>query len=199
MRAVADEYVRLADVLAPLPEAAWDTASLCDGWRVREVVAHVTMPVRYGTEAFLAELAACGGDFTKLSNVVAARDSALPTTQLLDQLRSDGLHEWIPPGGGEIGALSHAVIHGLDVTVPLGLVAAPPPAAHATVLDALAGGVHAHFGVSLDGVRLEATDADWSFGSGDVRRGGTDELILWLSGRGPLAVAPGTGARSGSS
>ena len=36
------------------------------------------MPARYDGPAFMAELEAAGGDFTALSNTVAARDGALP-------------------------------------------------------------------------------------------------------------------------
>ena len=53
---VAAEYLALADVLDSLSLAAWDTPSLCDGWRVREVAAHMTMPARYDEDAFMAEL-----------------------------------------------------------------------------------------------------------------------------------------------
>ena len=74
------------------------------------------MPARLTPEQFGAEMAAAGGDFTVLSDTVAARDAALPVADLLDQLRSPGLHAWQPPGGGAAGALSHAVIHSLDVT-----------------------------------------------------------------------------------
>src|SRR5579864_1242789 len=104
---VAASYVGLADGLEALPESAWDTPSMCEGWRVREVVAHLTMPVRYTEETFMAELRECDFDFTRLSNRVAARDSALPTGELLGQLRDEALHHWTPPGGGSHGALSH--------------------------------------------------------------------------------------------
>ena len=118
--AVAAEFLALAEVLDGLPNAGWDTPSLCDGWRVREVVAHVTMPVRYSPEAFRAELQDCGGDFSRLSNRIAARDAALPADVLVGGLRDQTMHRWLPPGGGPIGALNHVVIHALDVTVPLG-------------------------------------------------------------------------------
>ena len=38
---VAGQRRDLADAVADLPGAAWDTPSLCAGWRVRDVVAHV--------------------------------------------------------------------------------------------------------------------------------------------------------------
>ena len=72
---IAAEFLALADLLDATP-AAWDAPSLCEGWRTREVVAHMTMPARYDAEAFMAEMAAAGGDFAELSNTVAARDGA---------------------------------------------------------------------------------------------------------------------------
>ena len=162
--AVTSEFLALADVLDALPDAGWDTPSLCEGWRVREVVAHLTMPVRYSPEEFHAELADCGGDFTQLSNRVASRDAALPPDVLVGNLRDDAMHRWVPPGGGQMGALNHVVIHGLDVTVALGMPPHRPEATIRSVLDDLAtGGTHAHFGVALTGLGLRATDIDWSF------------------------------------
>ncbi len=58
----AAEYLALADLLASIAEAEWDCPSLCDGWRVREVVAHLTMPARYGNAEFMTELEAHGFD-----------------------------------------------------------------------------------------------------------------------------------------
>ena len=103
--AVAEEYGALADLLEASDAAVWDAPSLCEGWRTREVVAHMTMPARYAGPAFMAELEAAGGDFTRLSNTVAARDGALPVPALLADLRSEVLHAWQPPGGGMEGAL----------------------------------------------------------------------------------------------
>jgi uncharacterized protein (TIGR03083 family) len=119
--AIASEFLALADLLNTLPDSGWDTPSLCAGWRVREVVAHLTMPVRYSAEQFMAELRDCDGDFTRLSNVVASRDAALPASDLVPSLRDEMMHHWTPPGGGFIGALNHVVIHSLDITVPLGV------------------------------------------------------------------------------
>src|SRR3954453_7999359 len=110
---VAPTLEGLADLLAAADAETWDAPSLCEKWQVRHVVAHVTMPARLSAEQFGAEMAAAGGDFTLLSDNVAARDASLPIAELLHALRSPVLHEWQPPGGGAAGALSHAVIHAL--------------------------------------------------------------------------------------
>jgi uncharacterized protein (TIGR03083 family) len=181
--AVTGEYLSLAELLDPLPDAAWDTPSLCAGWRVREVVAHLTMAARYSTEQFMAQLRECEGDFTRLSDVVAARDAGLDRGVLVGNLRDPGLHDWTPPGGGRRGALSHVVIHGLDVTVPLGQPRPADPALLAVLDDLTHGGSHVHFGFDLTGVALRATDADWAFGSGEVVTGTAEDLVLLLTGR----------------
>lgn len=195
---VATTYSSLADLLAAADDL-WDTPSLCDAWQVRHVVAHVTMPVRLTPEAFGAEMAAARGDFTTLSNTVAARDAALPAATLLDQLRSPRLHAWEPPGGGAAGAVSHAVIHSLDVTVALDQPAVAPTTAVVSVLEGITAADGAWFGLDLAGVRLEATDLDWSWGDGEVFRADSGRLVALLSGRTlpdgrRLAKAAATGA-----
>jgi uncharacterized protein (TIGR03083 family) len=176
-------YDGLADVLDAGPADTWDAPTLCAGWQVRHVVAHVTMPARLSAEQFGAEMAAARGDFTVLSDTVAARDAALPTAELLEALRSPVLHAWQPPGGGAAGALSHAVIHSLDVTVALGRPAVAPVEAVVAVLDQLTAADGAFFGIDLTGVRLEATDTAWSWGSGEPVRADSGQLVALLSGR----------------
>jgi uncharacterized protein (TIGR03083 family) len=180
---VGTTYERLADLLDSGPPETWDTPSLCEGWLVRHVVAHVTMPARLTPEQFGTEMAAAGGDFTVLSNAVAARDAALPAAEQLGALRAELLHEWEPPGGGPAAALSHATIHSLDITIALHRPPVAPLQALIAVLDQLTAANGALFGVDLTGVRLEAVDTDWGWGRGCAVRADCDEIIALLSGR----------------
>jgi uncharacterized protein (TIGR03083 family) len=180
---VAPTFDGLADLLAAAPADTWDAPSLCEKWQVRHVVAHVTMPARLTPEQFGAEMAAAGGDFAVLSDAVAARNGSLPPAEHLAALRSPVLHAWQPPGGGAAGALSHAVIHSLDVTIALDRPAVAPHEAVVAVLDQLTAADGAWFGVDLTGVRLEAADTGRSWGSGDVVRADSGLLVALLSGR----------------
>jgi uncharacterized protein (TIGR03083 family) len=180
---VAPTYQGLAELLTAPAADAWAAPSLCGGWRVRHVIAHVTMPARLTPEQFGAELAAARGDFAVLSETVAMRDAALPIPELLDQLRSERLHRWQPPVAGAAGALNHAVIHSLDVTIALDQPPVAPAAAVAAVLDQLSTARGTLFGVDLTDVRLEATDTDWSWGGGQLVRADSGSLVALLSGR----------------
>ena len=180
---VPPTYQGLADLLTTMAVDTWDTPSWCEKWSVRQVIAHVTMPARLTPAQFGDEMAAAGGDFTVLSDTVATRDASLPVAELLGQLRSPRLHAWRPPGGGSAGALSHAVIHSLDATIALDRPAVAPAEAATAVLDLLTASDGTLFGVDLTGVRLEATDTDWSWGSGHRVRADSGSLVALLSGR----------------
>jgi hypothetical protein len=98
------------------------------------------------------------------------------------------MQAWTPPGGGAIGALIHAVIHGLDITEALDLDRRPPAARVRMVLDGLTTPRSlSHFGVALHGVQLRAEDLDWSYGMGRLVSAPAVDLALILSGRRPAS------------
>ncbi len=188
-RHVKGELLDLADLLETSPSSVWDAASLCDGWRTREVVAHMTMPARYSDDQFMAKLSEAGGDFTRLSDELATADGARPIPELVAGLRSDTLHSWRPPGGREEDALTHCVIHGLDVTEAIGIDRTVPPERIRTVLRTVAPLDRPNlFGTDLVGLELRADDLDWTFGSGEELNGPAQVLALVVCGR---RVPPG--------
>lgn len=179
---IAAEYLDLARILEAGPPSAWNAPSLCAGWRTREVVAHLTMPLRYPPEPFMAELTKANGDFNLMADVCAKKDAAaLPSERLLAELRDPRLHAWQPPDGGSEGALTHVVIHGLDITVPLGVERRVPDHRLRTVLDVATRleSLRANIG----GVELRANDLDWSLGAGTPVKGQAQDLLLVLFGR----------------
>lgn len=180
---VGRQLATLADALSDQPASVADAPSLCEGWAVKNVVAHMTMAARYDGPAFGRELAAAGGKFQRLSETVARRDGELPFPQLLADLRSDTMAAWTPPGGGAMGALSHVVIHGLDITSAVDLPRTCDDEACRRVLDAMASGLADHFGTDPSGRELRATDLDWQHGEGRATEASAADLILALAGR----------------
>jgi uncharacterized protein (TIGR03083 family) len=201
MNIIAEHRRALADALDSLTPDQWRSESLCAGWTPAHVLAHQTMPFRISGEEFMAGLQRCGGDFTTFSDEIAARDSRLPPAELVRALRENADTPWSPPGGGLAGALSHDVIHGLDISWPLRLQYEIPAAAMTTVLDslvrpltlaaddALAAEVHSDagheslFGFPLAGITVRATDLGWSAGHGAQLSGRGRDLLPLLAGR----------------
>ena len=154
----------LADVLAGL-DAAGGPRRVCKGWTVRHVVAHLTLPAAPRpalssgccSPRVPLELASSAGR--------SARRRAPPDERLL-ALRSNRLHAWRPPGGGAAGALVHALVHSLDVTIPLAIEREPRCTSVRVALDALVAPTSLkHFGVDLTASSCAPRPA-WSHGSG---------------------------------
>jgi uncharacterized protein (TIGR03083 family) len=82
------ERERLAGLLAGLQAEEWDSPSLCRGWRVREVVAHITMPFRTSLPRLVVGLAAAGFSFNRYADRAARADAArMSGAELLASLR----------------------------------------------------------------------------------------------------------------
>jgi uncharacterized protein (TIGR03083 family) len=184
MPMIAAERRAFGAVLEGLAEPDWNASSLCAGWRVREVVAHMTMPFRYSTPRFLGELARSRGNFARMSDRVARRDAQAPIGTLLEGWLSNEGSRWKSPGAGLEGALTHDVVHGLDITVPLGIEhPVSEPALRVVLANATTPLSLKHFGLDLTGIRLEADDLDWSYGEGEPLRGSARSLLLVLMDR----------------
>jgi uncharacterized protein (TIGR03083 family) len=183
---VAAAYLDLAGQIEQLSNAEWESPSLCEGWRTREVLAHLTMPLRLDVPTFMAELEEDRGDFHAMSDRIAKRDaSALSDVELVAALRDPALHDWEPPGGGFEGAFVHVMVHGLDVTIPLGREDHIPDSRIKWALEVIGSpDTFKHFGTDLEGIRLEASDMEWSLGSGGaVVSGPSRVLAVVLCGR----------------
>jgi uncharacterized protein (TIGR03083 family) len=183
-REVGAQRRELAALLDGLPEERWDEQTLCSGWRVREVVAHVTMPFRMSMPRFALEMLKARGNMNLMADRRARRDAAaFAPRELVAQLAHNADHPWRPPGGGFVGALSHDVIHGLDITLPLGLDHQIPADRLRIVLGGLNDRGVKFFGVELAGIELRADDLDWTYGSGSPLVGKAQDLLLVICGR----------------
>ncbi|MFD8704790.1 maleylpyruvate isomerase family mycothiol-dependent enzyme [Kitasatospora sp. NPDC059648] len=194
---IAAERRELAEVFAGLTAEQWNSPSLCEGWRVREVVAHMSTGFRHSTARTLGELARSGGNVHRMADRIARRDAAaLTEARLAAVLAEHAEHPWRPPVGGRIAALAHDVVHGLDVTVALGLPARLPLPRAAALLGSVSARSLRFFGARLEDVRLRATDLDWSYGQGALRvEGRAEHLLLVTYGRRvPPGLLSGAGA-----
>lgn len=182
--AIAAERCAVADVLDGLTGEQWDAPSLCEGWRVREVAAHMSLGFRYSFGATARELLRAGGNLHRMTDRLARRDAAaLTSDELAAALRDNADHPWKPPVGGLAAALGHDVVHGLDITVALGLPRQVSPERLRIVLDAVEPRTLRFFKADLAGTRLRATDLDWTYGAGTPLDRPAHELLLLAYGR----------------
>ncbi|MET9069015.1 maleylpyruvate isomerase family mycothiol-dependent enzyme [Streptosporangium sandarakinum] len=182
--AIAAERRELAAMLDSLTPAQWNTPTLCAGWRVREVTAHMSMGFRFPLPRMVLELVKARGDINRMADRRARQDAAtLSTAELVSAIRDNAGHPWKPPVGGITAALGHDVIHGLDITVALGIDRRVPEDRVRVLLEHVTPRTLKFFGADLDGVELRADDLDWSFGTGTPLTGTAQDLLLVAYGR----------------
>jgi uncharacterized protein (TIGR03083 family) len=182
--ALRSEYLWLADLLDGAGQDVWLASSLCAGWTVREVVAHLSMPARRGILAVAAGVLRHRGDFNAYADRAAKRDGGLPTNELVNSLREPHLHAWTPPGGGLNGALVHTVVHSCDIAQPLAQVHHRSPDVQRAVLDNLSTPrTRKFFNYNEHAQTLIVEGLEWSFGTGPLLITDADTAITHLAGR----------------
>jgi uncharacterized protein (TIGR03083 family) len=191
---IHEQRAKIGDVLGTLTDSEWDAPSLCEGWRVRDVVAHMVETHLMTPPRFLGRFASAGFRFnTFAANGVAAHASQ-STAELLAQFRATAPRTTAPPGPKPTW-LTEAVIHGEDVARPTGRSVGSSPAALVAVAEfARNSSPLLHGKQRSAGLRLSATDVDWAAGDGPEVRGPIASLILGITGRKPaLADLSGDG------
>jgi uncharacterized protein (TIGR03083 family) len=182
---IADERRSLADRLSGLTDEQQATQSLCSEWSVRDVVAHLVVPLEVSTPKFVLAMLACRGNFDR-ANVRLAREQARrPFDELTEVLRRKADSRFTPPGSGPEAPLTDLLVHGLDIRWPLRLPRAiPEERLHKslTFLTVAPAGAVVAKG-TLDGLRFEAKDIDWTHGSGPAVSGDAEAILLAIAGR----------------
>ena len=185
--AVADERRKIAALIDDLDDAQLATPSLCTGWDVKTVAAHLVSVFADSFWVFQWTAIRCGGVHRAIDEL-ARRRAQQPASQIVACLRQGADHQLSPPITGPRSGLTDVLVHGGDIRIPLGRPFEPDPQLCAVALDFLTG-VRAlgfvPFG-RLRGIRLQASDIDLSWGSGAVIRGPVRALLLAATGRDAL-------------
>lgn len=175
----------LCSTFEELDEDQWEVRSLCAGWTVRQVLAHLVLAARPPARRYLAAVVRARGDFDKANNSLAVADATRPTAQLLDDYREVIEHRFAPPGWPQAAPLGDILLHSLDVRIPLGIDSEVPADHYEPVLDLLFSRVGRSFtSAGRPDLRWVATDHHWTRGDGPPVRGTTEDLALTLGGRG---------------
>ncbi|MFI5942573.1 maleylpyruvate isomerase family mycothiol-dependent enzyme [Streptomyces uncialis] len=181
---VHTERAALIQDLAGLDDAQWEVPSLCAGWTVHDVVAHLIDTARTTRLGFVAGMVRARFDFDLQNARGVERERGTSARETLERLRQVAPRTSTPPAPLD-SRLVEEVVHGEDIRRPLGLVRSYPRDAVERSLR-LQLRTPASFGGAkelLDRVHLTATDTDLSLGNGPEVTGTALSLLLAVSGR----------------
>jgi len=178
-----DERVEFASFLQGLTPQQWDSPTLCDKWRVREVAVHTVSYDELATRGLVHRFLK-GRLNTDRINAIGVADYADRTTdQIVAMIRANTEPTGLTGGFGGRIALTDGMILQQDIRRSIGLPRTIDPERLRTALD------FARFAPTLRGawlargVRLVATDLDWAFGKGPEVRGSGEALLMAMAGR----------------
>ncbi|MGV1087903.1 MAG: maleylpyruvate isomerase family mycothiol-dependent enzyme [Mycobacterium sp.] len=179
---VDTQRAELADLIDTLDAQQWMAPSLCDGWRVRDVAAHLTHSHMSPARA-IVEAVKSGFRFDPMIRRLGVQDPR-SQSEIAAALRAMiGARKRVP-GTSVQQPLIELLVHGQDMTVPLGIDRPMPIAAAVEAADRLS---RMKFPLNamarLDGIRLIATDADFAAGQGREVRAPIRDVVLVLAGR----------------
>lgn len=184
---IAAERRATADFLDTLTDDQGDVPSLCAGWSIRHVAAHLTMPFSLGKGKLVLGMLKHRGDFNRFADTFAREAASQPIAAMAANVRVNAENRFTPPGLGAMAPLTDILVHTLDIRVPLGVPGAgPAPEAVNTVLDFLMTPKATRGFLPKDrvpGLSFGTTDTGWSGGSGPEVRGPATSLLLALTGR----------------
>lgn len=183
MTLAEQERGEFADFLDSLTPQQWEAPTLCSQWSVRDVVAHVVSYEGLGA-AGLVQRFVKGRLLPDRVNAVGVAELRSRTPEELVGL----LREHTTPSGltGAFGgriALVDGLIHHQDIRRPLGWARDVPAERLRTALPFALTAPTIRGLWHVRGVRLAATDLDWSAGKGLEARGPGEALLMAIAGR----------------
>ena len=183
-RAEREDLLDLVEGLAP---EEWRFPSLCAGWTVHDVVAHVLSYDELSLQQLAARFVRGRLLVDRVNAVGLAEYAARPPAELVELLRAHLTPRGLPAGMGGAIALTDGLVHQQDIRRPLGRPRTIPadrllPALRTTLFGPVLRGV-----LRARDVRLVATDLDWAFGRGPEVRGTAEALLMAAAGRAAVA------------
>ena len=199
---VVEQRLAIAELLAGLSEGDWEQPSLCSGWSVRDVAAHVTLiPIPPSPSSLLVDFAKARGNYARFNTVASQRRAARTPTQLVQDLRNTAESRTVPRPASPANVMWDILVHAQDIAIPLGIDFPTPPdagAAAATRIWELRWPFSFGAQRRLGSFTLRATDANWTLGAGPEIAGPISAILLLLTGRTKAAtpLLTGEGVRS---
>jgi uncharacterized protein (TIGR03083 family) len=180
---VRPERQALAADLEAIDEAAWATPSLCPGWTVRDVLAHITALARMTPALFFQKLAASRFSLARLQYRDIAAERGGSPEETLARFRRVTASKNRLPGTDKI-ILGETLVHAEDIRRPLGITHRYPLGALVTVAELYQGSdLITGTKTRIAGLSLHAVDIGWSTGSGPMVSGPMLPMVMAMAGR----------------
>jgi uncharacterized protein (TIGR03083 family) len=190
---IHEERARSADMLESLTPDQWSSPSLCGGWDVHLVAAHMMIAGEQTTGKFVKGLIASGFRFDVMMDRAARAAGHLSNEEIVTRIRARTTTTNKPPAPA-MAMLGEVVVHGTDIRQPLGI---PDDTTSDAKLACLNMFKDSNFPLAtkkaIAGLRLRATDADWSHGSGPEVVGPMIALLMAMATRPVLTSLRGDG------
>ena len=180
---VHDERAALAADMASVSDEQWSSPSQCEGWTVRDVLAHMTATANMTPAAFFPKMLASGFSFDKVQAKGIAAERGASGADTLSRFQAVIGNTKKPPGPKDT-VLGETIIHAEDIRRTLGMQRAYPDDALVEIADFYKGS-NLIIGTKrrIEGLSLKATDTGWSHGSGPEVSGPMLPLLLAMAGR----------------
>jgi uncharacterized protein (TIGR03083 family) len=133
--AVADERRSIAALIDGLDPQQLAAASLCVGWDVKTVAAHLISDFTDGFWGFLASGVRHGSIDREMRTCPSP--GMCPSRRDCRNLRREADHRLSPPVTRPLLGLTDVLVHGADMRIPLGITHRPDPQRVARVIDFL--------------------------------------------------------------
>ncbi|KAA0110817.1 maleylpyruvate isomerase family mycothiol-dependent enzyme [Mycolicibacterium sp. P1-5] len=186
MSTARDERADLAAFLSTLTPQQWAAPSLCAGWTVKDVVAHVISYEELSKWGVAKRLVR--GGFVRSNQIGVDEFAGLAPEQLLDFLNEHLVPRGLTAGFGGMIALVDGTVHHQDIRRALGLERNIPAERLLTVLQRVPSNPRLGAGRRIRGLRLRATDVDWAHGEGAEVTGTGEALLMAMTGRPSVLV-----------
>jgi uncharacterized protein (TIGR03083 family) len=193
---IRDERLSLGRMLDRMSEAQWATPSLCAGWSVRDVLAHLVMtPMGEPHPWTMAKaLVRSRAHLWEAGRDIAVAYACRDPQELVSRLRETAEARTKPVFVYSPNILLDLVVHGQDIAAPL--VSHRPVRDDVAVLTldrVWAMGWPFHARRRLAAVHLQchsdnASDPVWEAGSGALICGSAGDLALLMTGRSGAAL-----------
>jgi uncharacterized protein (TIGR03083 family) len=172
-----------ADLLDELSADQWESPTLCDRWRVRDVVAHVISYEDLSWAGVVQRFLRGGLIVDRINELGVVDFAERPLDQLREVFRRHLQPRGLTAGFGGMIALTDGMIHQQDIRRPLGMPRDIPAERLRATLDFALYAPTVRGAWRARGVRLVADDLDWSHGRGPEALGSGEALLMAMAGR----------------